>query len=75
MCNKCVKDVKKYIIKKYQTNFTLIPKEGIGDILHLETHVGTGSNKYGLLTATVLTVYAPVTDGVRQDMTRTYGRN
>ena len=54
---------------------TTTPKEGTGDILHLETPVGTASDQYGLLTVTVLTVHAPITDGVRQDVTRTYGRN
>ena len=54
---------------------TTTPKEGTGDILHLETPVGTAGDQYRLLTVTVLTVYAPITDGVRQDVTRTYGRN
>ena len=51
------------------------PKEGTGDVLHLETPVGTASDQNGLLTVTVPTVHAPITDGVRQDVTRTYGRN
>ena len=47
----------------------------ICDILHLETPVGTAGYQYGLLTVTVPTVHAPITDGVSQDVTRTYGRN
>ena len=54
---------------------TTTPKEGTWDILHLETPVGTANDQYGLLTVTVLTVHAPITDGVSQDMTRIYDRN
>ena len=54
---------------------TTTPKEGTGDILHLETPVETASDQYGLMTVTVLTVHVPITDGVRRDVTRTNGRN
>ena len=38
---------------------TTTPKEGTGDILHLETSVGTASDEYGLLTATSLNYICP----------------
>ena len=44
-------------------------------VLHLETPVGTAGDQYEPLTVTVPTVHASITDGVRQDVTRTYGRN
>ena len=49
--------------------------EGTGDILHLETPVGTAGDQYELLTGTVPTVHAQITVGVRHDVTRIYGRN
>ena len=36
------------------------PKEGTGDIFHLETPVGTAGNQYELLTDIVPTVHAPI---------------
>ena len=50
-------------------------EEGTGDVLHLETPVGTAGKQYELLTVTVSTVHAPITDGVSQDVTRIYDRN
>ena len=47
---------------------TTTPKEDAGDCLHLETPVGTVGDQYGLLTVTVPTVHAPITDGVSQDL-------
>ena len=52
-----------------------LPKKAQGTFFHLETLVGTAGDQYGLLTVTVLTAHAQITDGVRQDVTRTYGRN
>ena len=53
---------------------TTIPKEGTRDALHLETPDGTAGDQYELLTGTVPAVHVPMTVGVRQDVTRTYGR-
>ena len=39
-----------------------------------DTPAGTAGDQYGLLTGTVPTVHAPMMVGVRQDVTRTYGR-
>ena len=45
-------------------------KEGTGDALHLDTPVRTSGDQYELLPA----VHAPMTVGVRQAVTRTYGK-